>query len=38
MAAEKKSPPFDPMLEESEHILKDYISLLQKSGNVSVNP
>lgn len=31
-------PPFDPMLDESEHILEDYISLLQKSGNLTVNP
>jgi carboxyl-terminal processing protease len=34
----KVSPPFDPMLEESEHILQDYISLLQKSGNLTANP
>ncbi len=28
----------DPMLDESERILEDYISLLQKSGNFTVNP
>ncbi len=28
----------DPMLEESEHILEDYISLLQKNGGLTVNP
>jgi carboxyl-terminal processing protease len=39
VAEEKKSsPPFDPMLDESESILKDYISLLQKSGSLTVNP
>jgi hypothetical protein len=34
----KLSPPFDPVLDESEHILEDYISLLQKNGNFTVNP
>ena len=34
----KISPPFDPMLDESEHILEDYITLLQKSGSLTVNP
>jgi len=38
VAAKKPSPPFDPMLDESEHILQDYISLLPKSGNLTVNP
>ena len=33
----RPSPP-DPMLDESEHILEDYISLLPKSGSVTVNP
>jgi carboxyl-terminal processing protease len=28
----------DPMLNESERILEDYISLLQKSGSLTVNP
>ena len=28
----------DPMLDESERILQDYISLLQKSGSFTVNP
>lgn len=27
----------DPMLDESERILEDYVSLLQKSGNLTVN-
>jgi len=36
--AKKTPPPFDPMLEESEHILQDYISLLQKSGNLTSIP
>ena len=35
---EPKSPPFDPMLDETEHILEDYIALLQKSGSLTVNP
>jgi len=35
---DKKSPPFDPMLDETEHILEDYISLLKKSGSLTVNP
>ena len=34
----KPTPPFDPILDESEHILEDYISLLQKNGNFTVNP
>jgi hypothetical protein len=34
----KSPPPFDPMLDESEHILLDYVSLLQKSGSVTANP
>jgi carboxyl-terminal processing protease len=38
VAAKKPSPPFDPMLDESERILQDYISLLPKSGNLTVNP
>lgn len=28
----------DPMLDETERILQDYVSLLQKSGNFTVNP
>ena len=36
--AKKVSPPFDPVMDESKHILEDYISLLQKSGNLTVNP
>ncbi|MGA2244139.1 MAG: carboxy terminal-processing peptidase [Verrucomicrobiota bacterium] len=32
------SPPYDPMLDETEHILEDYISYLQKSGSLTVNP
>jgi carboxyl-terminal processing protease len=36
--SKKIAPPFDPMTDESEHILQDYISLLQKSGNLTVNP
>ncbi len=28
----------DPLLEESERILEDYIALLQKGGNLTVNP
>lgn len=31
-------PPFDPMLDESEHVLEDYISLMQKHGSYTVNP
>ena len=34
----KSPPPFDPMLDESEHILEDYVSLLQKGGSVTANP
>jgi carboxyl-terminal processing protease len=37
-SAEPKSPPMDPMLDETERILEDYISLLQKSGSLTVNP
>jgi carboxyl-terminal processing protease len=38
-AADKKSPPpFDPMLDETQRILLDYISLLGKSKTVAVNP
>ncbi len=37
-AAEKKSAPaFDPMLDETERILKDYIYLEQKSGILMAN-
>jgi len=37
-AADKKSPPpFDPMLDETEHILLDYISLLGKNGPLIAN-
>jgi carboxyl-terminal processing protease len=38
MGAKKSPPPFDPMLDESEHILEDYVSLLSKSGSLTVNP
>jgi hypothetical protein len=37
-AAGKKSPsPFDPMLDETERILEDYISDLGKSGILKAN-
>ena len=37
-AADKKSPPpFDPMLDETESILLDYISLLGKNHPVVAN-
>jgi len=36
--AKKSPPPFDPVLDESEQILEDYISLLSKSGSLTVNP
>ena len=36
--AQKTPPPFDPVLDEAEHILQDYISLLPKSANLTVNP
>jgi len=36
--AKKPSPPFDPMLDESERILEDYISLMQKRGNLTSIP
>jgi carboxyl-terminal processing protease len=36
--AQKTPPPFDPVLDESERILEDYISLLPKSANLTVNP
>jgi carboxyl-terminal processing protease len=37
-AADKKSPPpFDPMLDETERILQDYISLLGKNSPLMVN-
>ena len=38
MASEPKSPPFDPLMDESERILEDYISLLQKGGSLTVIP
>jgi hypothetical protein len=34
----KPGPPFDPLLEETERILEDYVSLLEKSGSLTVNP
>jgi len=38
-AGEKKpGPPFDPMLEETERILEDYVSQLPKGGSLTVNP
>jgi hypothetical protein len=33
----KPSPPFDPMLDETEHILLDYISLLGKNSPLIAN-
>jgi carboxyl-terminal processing protease len=36
--AKKSPPPFDPMLDESERILEDYVSLLSKGGSLTVNP
>ena len=32
VAPKKTAPPFDPMLEETEQILEDYIQLLAKNG------
>jgi hypothetical protein len=32
-----KAQPVDPMLDESEHILEDYISLLSKSASLIAN-
>jgi hypothetical protein len=37
-AEEKKGPPFDPMLDETEKILEDYVSLWAKGGSLTVNP
>ena len=37
-APKKLTPQIDPVLDESEHILEDYISLLQKNGSLTVNP
>jgi carboxyl-terminal processing protease len=34
----KTPPPFDPIMDESERILQDYVSQLQKSGTLTVNP
>jgi carboxyl-terminal processing protease len=36
--AKKTPPPFDPMLDETERILEDYVPLLQKRGSLTVNP
>ncbi len=36
-AAKKTPPPFDPMLDETERILQDYISLLGKNSPLMVN-
>lgn len=38
VAAKKSPPPFDPMLDETESILLDYISLLGKKSSLAVNP
>jgi carboxyl-terminal processing protease len=35
--AKKSAPPFDPMLDETERILQDYIYLEQKSGILMAN-
>jgi carboxyl-terminal processing protease len=37
VAAKKSTPPFDPMLDETERILGDYISLLGKDGTLIAN-
>ena len=37
LADKKSPPPFDPMLDETEHILLDYISLLGKNSPLIVN-
>ncbi len=37
-AEAKKIPAVDPMLDESERILEDYISLMQKGGNLTSIP
>jgi len=36
--ADKPQPPFDPMLEETERILEDYVSELPKDGSLTVIP
>ena len=36
-AGKKSPPPFDPMLDETERILLDYIALLGKSSPVAAN-
>jgi carboxyl-terminal processing protease len=33
----KSPPPIDPMLDESEHILEDYVSLLSKNASMIAN-
>ena len=37
VAAKKSPPPFDPMLDETERILLDYISLLGKKNPLIAN-
>jgi carboxyl-terminal processing protease len=37
VVAKKSAPPFDPIFDESERILLDYISLLGKSSRVAVS-
>jgi len=37
-AAKKSPPPYDPMLDETQRILLDYISLLGKNNPVAANP
>ncbi len=37
VAGKKTPPPFDPMLDETERILQDYISLLGKNSPLMVN-
>jgi hypothetical protein len=36
--ADKLQPPFDPMLDETERILEDYVSQMAKGGSLTVNP
>ncbi len=38
VAVKKTPPPFDPMLDETERILEDYIALLSKNGALTANP
>jgi hypothetical protein len=36
--AAKTPPPFDPVLDETERILEDYVSVSPKGGSLTVNP